>query len=398
MGTTLRGLGFTIALQTNVNQKQMKQAIREFSTDLRKGGAGLFYFAGHGVQSKGKNFLIPVGVNIDSEAELEDQAVDLALILNSIDEAKNRVNLVILDACRNNPFARSFRSGVRGLAQIDTPGETLIAFATAPGSVALDGVGGRNGVYTKHLLESLLNPESDVERVFKRVRKAVYQETSGRQIPWESSSLIGDFTFQLTAAPVSRRAPAAPSAPAIDPVRFDLAFWNEIKDRNNPDELRAYLEQYPNGRFATLARTRLSQAAAAAVPVAAAAVPVLTQDAANTMLGTWDGYYGYREGRMANVPFKLTITSTKGQGFAGLISEPATFGDGSSPFLFAHVRGTIAGSRIQFVKTYDGTGGERHSVKYEGMLESGASRLKGGWAIEQQGRIVNTGFFEASQP
>ena len=386
MTTALKGLGFSVATRVNVDQKDMKRSIRDFGAALRSGGVGLFYFAGHGVQSKGRNFLIPVGTTIQSEAELEDEAVDLAFVLNFMEEAQNGVNIVILDACRNNPFARSFRSGARGLAQVGAAKGILIAFATAPGPVAMDGVGGRNGVYTKHLLASLHQQNADIERVFKSVRKAVYQETSGQQIPWEASSLIGEFVFRGIASPSG--VSAVP--PAIDPVAFDLALWNEIKDRNNPDELRAYLAQYPNGRFAPLARARLSAAAsAAAAPMA--------EEAARRLLGMWNGFYGYNEMRVRNVPFKLTITSVDGSGFTGMISEPATFGDGSSRFLFARVRGSVRGNRVEFVKTYDGTGGQTHSVRYEGVLEVGAVRLKGGWVIDQGNRVTATGFFSASQ-
>ena len=193
---TLESLGFQVTLKTNVSQKQMKQAIREFGQALKTGGGvGLFYFAGHGVQSRGRNYLIPVGASIESEAEIEDESVDANLVLSHMDEAKNRVNIVVMDACRNNPYARSFRSANRGLAPMDAATGSFIAFATAPGSVAADGMG-RNGIFTKHLLESLKRPDAEIERVFKRARQDVVLETRGRQTPWESSSLIGDFSFR----------------------------------------------------------------------------------------------------------------------------------------------------------------------------------------------------------
>ena len=144
MAASLRTLGFDVTSGINVNQKDMKRLIRDFGLKLKGGGSGLFYYAGHGVQSKGRNYLIPVDAEIQSEAEVEDSGVDASLVLNYMDDAQNGLNIVILDACRNNPVARSFRSANDGLAQVDAPTGTLIAYATAPGRVASDGAG-QNG-------------------------------------------------------------------------------------------------------------------------------------------------------------------------------------------------------------------------------------------------------------
>ncbi|MEK7753927.1 MAG: caspase family protein, partial [Acidobacteriota bacterium] len=199
MAAALKELGFKVTLRTDASQRQMKQALREFAQDLRRGGVGLFYFAGHGVQSKGRNFLIPIGANVETEAELEDESVDANLVLSYMDEAQNRVNIVVLDACRNNPFARSFRSASRGLAQMDAAKGSFVAFATAPGSVAADG-DGRNGVYTEHLLASLKEADGDIDKVFRRVAANVSTVTGGKQVPWVASSLTGDFYFRMPAA------------------------------------------------------------------------------------------------------------------------------------------------------------------------------------------------------
>lgn len=208
----LRGLGFRVVLKTDADQHAMRQALREFGQALKQGGIGLFYFAGHGVQSKGRNYLVPVGVNIESEAELEDQAIDANLVLGYMDEAANRVNIVILDACRNNPFARSFRSASRGLAPMDAARGSFLAFATAPGSVASDGTG-RNGLYTERLLESLKHPDSDIDKVFRRVAADVSTLTQGRQVPWVASSLTGDFSFQ---DPLAARSDARPGVAPLE--------------------------------------------------------------------------------------------------------------------------------------------------------------------------------------
>jgi uncharacterized caspase-like protein len=193
----------------------MKRALREFRADLRRGGVGLFYYAGHGVQSKGRNYLIPIGADIQTESDIEDESVDANLILAYMEEAASRVSIVILDACRNNPFVRGSRSAARGLAVMETVAKgTFIAYATAPGSTAFDG-DGRNGLYTKHLLASLKNPDSDIERVFKRVRTSVAEETKNLQIPWDASSLLGDFRFNLAKPkPVPTATSGEPKPPA----------------------------------------------------------------------------------------------------------------------------------------------------------------------------------------
>jgi len=194
IANALRNLGFSVILKTNANQRIMKESIRVFGKKLRLGGVGLFYFAGHGLQVKGQNFLIPTGANIESEADVEYEAVDAGRVLAQMEEAENDLNIIILDACRDNPFTRSFRSGDRGLAKMDAPKGSLVAYATAPGSVAADG-DGRNGIYTKYLLKYISNPNLKVEEVLKQVRIGVINETDEKQIPWESSSLTGEFYF-----------------------------------------------------------------------------------------------------------------------------------------------------------------------------------------------------------
>ena len=151
---------------------------------------------------------------------------------------------MILDACRNNPFARKFRSSSQGLAQMDAPSGTLVAFATAPGSVASDGTG-KNGIYTQHLLASLGQPGVPVEQLFKRVRVGVMKDTRNAQVPWESSSLVGDFYFK----------PGAASATA-DPAAIELVYWDSIKDSQSADDYKGYLKKYPNGLFADIAKRR----------------------------------------------------------------------------------------------------------------------------------------------
>jgi uncharacterized caspase-like protein len=268
MAKVLPTLGFRVTLLKDATHQQMVEAINAFGHQLKNGGVGLFYFAGHGVQSRGRNYLIPVNARIEAESQLEFDTVDANRVLAAMDDAGNRVNLVILDACRDNPFARSFRSASHGLAQMEAAQGTYIAFATGPGSVAADGAG-RNGLYTQYLLQSLRQPNSDIDKVFRRVTAEVAKATGGKQVPWVSSSLTGDFSFRPDVA-----------APKAGSPAHDRAFWDSVKDSRSPDELRAYLEQFPEGMFATLARARLKSLTAAAKPATqVAAVPPSAQPA-----------------------------------------------------------------------------------------------------------------------
>lgn len=194
MAQALSELGFEVISKENLNQNDMKRVIREFGAKIRNGGVGLFYYAGHGVAVKGINYLVPVDAKVEREEEVEYECVDAGFVLSQMDDAGNRMNIVILDACRNNPFARNFRSASRGLVQMDAPSGTLIAYATAPGSVASDG-NARNGLYTQELLKFIRTPNLGIEKVFKSVRISIRNLTQNRQTPWEASSLTGDFYF-----------------------------------------------------------------------------------------------------------------------------------------------------------------------------------------------------------
>ena len=206
----LTSLGFDVIARRNADQITMKRAIQEFGSRLEKAGpgaVGLFYYAGHGVQLSGRNYLIPTTAHIDREGDVEIEAVSADWVIEQMRYARNRLNIVILDACRNNPFTRSMRSVDRGLATMDAPAGILIAYSTAPGAVAADGAG-RNSPYTEALTQAMRGMHEPVEQVFKHVRVGVMSATSGKQVPWESSSLTGDFYF---AAP-SKIAPQTAAA------------------------------------------------------------------------------------------------------------------------------------------------------------------------------------------
>lgn len=260
----LQEAGFSVIQRENIDQRGMLSALREFGDHLRAGGTGLFYYAGHGMQIKGRNYLIPVGANIEREDEVAFSAVDAQAVLDKMEAAGNVANIMILDACRNNPFTRSTRSGQAGLAQMDAPVGTLVAYATSPGAVASDGTGA-NGLYTQHLLTAIRQPGNKVEDVFKQVRSNVRRDSQGKQVPWESTSLEGDFYFKGGPLVIVTVDPAA---------ALEVALWDAVKGSSMPIEIRAYLNRYPTGKFAAEARGRLAQLqAVGAVPAVIKPLP-----------------------------------------------------------------------------------------------------------------------------
>ena len=248
MAKALESADFEVSLVTDADRDAMYEAIDGFGARLRSAGknaVGLFYYAGHGVEAGGANYLIPLGADIDSERGFSRHAVSAQEVLSWMEGAGNRLNLVILDACRDNPYGGK-RGGARGLGRMDAPSGSLIAYSAAPGETADDG-DGANSPYTLALAETLVEPGLKVEDVFKRVRIRVEGETGDRQTPWEHSSLRGDFYF----------VPAA--AVAVDDGDAERAFWDSIKNSRNPAKFGAYLDKYgEEGEFAALARIELA--------------------------------------------------------------------------------------------------------------------------------------------
>lgn len=188
--------GFKVINLRDGTLAQMRNSIRDFGDQLPNYDVGLVYYSGHGIESKGKNYFIPINADIKRADEVADQGLDVNLILDKFDSAKKQINILIVDACRDDPFGRGFRSSSRGLAQMDAPQGTIISFATSPGRVADDGEG-RNSPYTKNLVKQLQVPNLPIEQVFKKVRVAVQTETKNQQIPWENTSLSGEFYFRF---------------------------------------------------------------------------------------------------------------------------------------------------------------------------------------------------------
>lgn len=252
MAKTLEDAGFEVTKLLDADLRTMRKAVLKFGRALRKKTeAGLFYYAGHGIQVGGENFLIPVNASIADEDEIELEGIKLNSFLRVMRSSSASVNIVVLDACRNNPFARSFRSAGRGLAPVDAPKGTYIAYATAPGDVAADG-DGDNSPYTKALAKAMSVRGIAIETVFKQARKSVLDETNNSQVPWETTSITGDFYFH-------KPAPVQAPISTINPTNDAEKFYGMIKDTNSIEILKTFAERFPRSFYAKLANARIGE-------------------------------------------------------------------------------------------------------------------------------------------
>jgi TPR repeat protein len=259
MARALKAVGFEVTKLIDADQKALRKAILDFGRRLRTSDSvGLFYYAGHGVQVDGENYLIPIGSDIADEREVAVEGVNVAELLRTMERSPSRINIAILDACRNNPFAGANRSGARGLAQVDAPSGMIIAYATAPGQVALDGDNG-NSPYTSALAQSVAVSGLPIEEVFKRTRRNVLTATQNKQTPWESSSLTGDFYFKPKTAAPEATARADMTDPADAQRLAELRAWDKIRLSSSRGDYERHIAAYPNGVFAELARVKITQ-------------------------------------------------------------------------------------------------------------------------------------------
>lgn len=324
---TLTAAGFQVTLREDLDRRGLFEAMRAFGNQLNEDTVALFYYAGHGLQLRDRNYLVPIDAEIQTEDEIPVSALDVGFILDRMASARSRVNIVILDACRNNPFAGRTKSNTQGLAQMDAPVGTLLAFATAPGKLAADGQGS-NGWYASHLAQQMVVPGVPIEIMFRRVREGVVKESREQQIPWESSSLRGEFAFVPGTAP----AIAAPRE-TLDPAAADIAFWESIKASSNALEYRAYLAQFPQGKFAALARARID-----ALAVASAHPPAQSAAAGRAELlprpgDTWR-YKVQDRFRLGDLFVTARVDDVRADGVAeswSTSSNPNTRGTGLAP-------------------------------------------------------------------
>jgi len=231
-------LGFDVVLRTDADKRSMVEGINLFAKKLARSEVGIFYFAGHGIQMNNNNYLIPVHSKVESESDVEFEGINAGRILGKMEEAGNRLNIVILDACRNNPFARSFRSASKGLAKMDAPPGSIIAYATSPGSLAEDGEG-RNGVYTGELLKNLENPDLAVQEVFNQTGLDVMQKTHDKQVPWVSSTPVPKYFLAQEITPTNTPGVALSNKGKLsitsDPEGADIFLNGRLKGRSPLD-------------------------------------------------------------------------------------------------------------------------------------------------------------------
>ena len=254
MSELLGRAGFTLDSHINASRADMMKAMDRFADTVLRSDTKLavLYYAGHGVQLDWRNYLVPVDATVQNRSDIQTRCVDLNNLLGQISKIKDKTFIIILDACRDDPFGRKYRPENKGLSQFDAPVGSLLAYATSPGKVASDG-SGKNGLYTENLVHELSAPNVRLEDALKRVRLNVRLASDGEQIPWETTSLESDvFLFggavgKMSAAELDRA------------VEEEIADWTRVKNSTRVDDWVAYLRKYPNGRFAEIAQFRLNR-------------------------------------------------------------------------------------------------------------------------------------------
>ncbi len=412
---TLRSLGFTLVgggPQLDLDKARLDQAVQTFGLQMQSADVALFYYAGHGVQLRGTNYLVPVDANVTREADADFQMLNVNLVLQQMDPGDRpggRLNLLILDACRNNPFGgRGLRETTRGLGVMQAPVGTLISFATQPGNAAADG-DSEHSPFTTALANSIRRPGVGLFDVFNEVGVTVTKATGGAQQPWVSSSPItGQFYFG--GPPSGPTGAQAVPPPAAEAERK----WHDIQNTTSLAALDDYIRQYGDTPiYGPLARARREELVPTTPPPprrnalepapsasnsndpppnggqVAALPPSTTSDdsppPAVTIAGDWSGMYSYNNNAQRPVNFKFTFSS---HGCSGRSSEPNTFGNTSTSQLFANLRCSVStlspGETITITKQYDGTGNVSHSVIYTGTVSADLRRIDGTWKIGGQ--------------
>lgn len=264
VAAALRRLGFEVFEGHDLDKRAMERLIRQFGVKLSGADLALFFYAGHGVAIGGQNYLVPTDARLASEGDADFEGLPLTLVLKQM-EREAKTSIVLLDACRDNPLARNLARAMgtrssqvsQGLAEVKTGVGTLIGFSTQPGNVAADGTG-RNSPYTEALLRHIEAPDRDISGVLIAVRNDVLRATDGRQVPWEHTSLTGQVYLKLTPSS-STAAVRPPATNPSDDRDIELSYWNSVKASRSPALLQSYLDRYPSGNFASLARAMLKE-------------------------------------------------------------------------------------------------------------------------------------------
>jgi hypothetical protein len=283
LSAALKGLGFEVLEGRDLDKRAMERTIRQFGTMLSGADVALFFYAGHGLQVGRQNYLVPTDARLASEGDIDFEALPLNLVLKQM-EREAKTNLVLLDACRDNPLARNLARSMgtraalipQGLAEVKTGVGTLIGFSTQPDNVAVDG-DGRNSPYAGALLKHIAEPGKDVGAILVSVRNDVLKLTNGRQVPWEHTSLTGQVFFSPQAAAPDLPAKSLPPVPNYD-REMEIAFWNAVKDSKSPAVLQTYLDRFPSGTFAGLARVLIEQLSTKAPAAGSKEPPASTRE------------------------------------------------------------------------------------------------------------------------
>jgi uncharacterized caspase-like protein len=295
IAASLRRLGFQVIEGHDLTIAQMRQAVADFSTALTDAKAAVVYYAGHGVSVDEENYLLPTDIVLKSATDLDLNAIGISLLLKQM-KREDRINVVILDACRDNPFAAALRRDAsrsvvdeRGLSPVESTlaRGTLIAFASDPKTVALDGPSGQHSPFTKALLDHIEDAGVPIDTVMNRVRSEVWEATKNKQLPWVNTSIIGEFALNPQAvASAPSTLPAAPDkapAPTAEKLTQENLLWQSAERSGLATDYQAYLEAYPNGAFAHMARNRIASLEPAVSRGNAASTPAVQIPAAPKM-------------------------------------------------------------------------------------------------------------------
>lgn len=300
VAAALERLGFDVVSGFDLGNADLRKTVRSFADKLAGADVALFFYAGHGLQVSGENYLIPVDAAIQTEADLDFNAVKMDLVSRQM-ERETKVKIVMLDACRDNPFEKQLSRSMgktrsaalkKGLAEINTAGGSIIAFATDPGDVALDG-DGKHSPFTEALLRHIETPGVEIGLMMRRVTKDVFEITKEKQRPWTNASLTGEFYMKpgepgATPAPAPAPTAAAPAPSGFDERQMELAFWQSADKSGSAADYEEYLKRYPRGQFAGMAKNRLEalKNKPTTEPRTAAADQGRSVDAANTSKNT----------------------------------------------------------------------------------------------------------------
>jgi Caspase domain len=383
MAATLRNMGFGVIEVIDSDRTKMLEAIERAGKNLAgKQGIGMLFYAGHGLQLDWRNYMVPVDAKMNTAADVPRQAVDIEAVMTTFKSAGNRMNIVVLDACRDNPFAEGTTSTGKGLAPLDAPTGTFLAYATAPGNVAADGaVGSKNGLYTGFLLQELQKPSASIENVFKRVRFQVRKASDGAQIPWETTSLEDDFVFNSGIKKVVKLTDEQKDK------EFDIekAEWDKIKNSKTADPFYAFVQKYPSGQLSQSAMNVIERLNAAKTKSYTSKNGMLVEASYARMWRVGDRteltrYDGYSKNELLKRTSRITSMQ---DGFVNIgatqltnTGEVVRFGDGSTydppmPLLPA-----------------DGVGvGKKWDARVAFTPGTGASAGKQGWQ-EVSGKIL----------